>query len=613
MLWPNTLTLHKVNGSAGGWDTTHEEAFLEEYRGAALKWAAYACLAGALLFGAFFSIAWLSQPWSVAQFVRIGLSVFLLALGAALWAHRGVTLKNYVCIATTGSAIALAGTILILALPGQSAQTVAFQSAPSFIFGLFLHYSFLRLPMWTAAKVGWGMSVLAVVWAPAAINGGDTIRHAIYLSFANVFGLIICYLIETRERDLFFQRRQAESARALARERQRAAEEADHQKTRLIAAVSHDLRQPMMAAVAYLEILRRRIDAGDLTGAREHFGRTQAAVEILGTTLDHLLTAARYDSGTEPLRLELVELAPLLRDLYDVYSPEAAGRGLTLRIRVPKRRLVLETDRRSLHRVLSNLISNAIKFSRCEEGRGCTVFVRSRIRSQRCEIAVFDTGVGIAAEDFDDIWKPYVQLNNVERDRERGLGLGLFLVRRIVEQLPRHSLEMQSQVQKGSKFAVSMPAAWIESDVADWADEVYDGPHDNLGPLDGAYVLLVEDDLDARVSITRLLEEWGVVVTSGATVAEVLRCHADVDLLVDAVVCDYSLGGGANGIQAIAEINEMLGYSPRSILITGEANIEELQASAARDTSVLQKPFRIDAFSRLLLDLVAYARDFERG
>ncbi|MFN9999888.1 MAG: histidine kinase dimerization/phospho-acceptor domain-containing protein, partial [bacterium] len=159
----------------------------------------------------------------------------------------------------------------------------------------------LRLPISVSALVGWAVSVLAVAWAPMVIGGSEFLRSCLYLSFANVFGMVLCRLLESRERELFHQRRRTEAARLEARERQAAAEEADRQKTRLIAAVSHDLRQPMAAAVAHLDVARSRLQADDLERAREPAERAEAALTMLGTTLDHLLTAARYDSGTVEL------------------------------------------------------------------------------------------------------------------------------------------------------------------------------------------------------------------------------------------------------------------------------------------------------------------------
>jgi signal transduction histidine kinase/CheY-like chemotaxis protein len=481
------------------------------------------------------------------------------------------------------------------------------------MFGLFLHYAFLRLPLSVSATIGWSVSVAAVIWAPAVTGGSEILRNAVYLSFANIFGMIVSRLGENRERELFYQRREAEAARAIARERQAAAEEATAQKTRLIAAVSHDLRQPMTAAISYLEVTRARLRAADDHDALESAEKAQAAVSMLGVTLDHLLTAARYDSGTEALNIEPVELGPLLRDIHDGYIDEAERRGVRLRVRLPRERVLLTTDRHSLHRVIGNLVSNAVKFTDAREmGRG-RVLIAAQMHSGRCRIHVIDTGIGIEHAQLQEVWKPYVQLNNTERDREHGLGHGLYLVQRIVQQLPDHSVSLRSRPGHGSRFTLAISASTFDrSAVRRPVARPAAAPLD-LSPLRGAYVLLLEDDRDARLSMVALLSQWGVLPTACSTMAELLSVGAESDRLVDAIVCDYRLAGAVNGIDAIARLRERLGYAPHAVLVTGEPDIAPLRARAGPETTVLHKPFTPESFATPLLRAVHAARVLEEG
>ncbi len=595
-------------------DVGSERAFLAEFRQEATNWAAYAAIAGALLFLVFLAVAWLSERHTVAALViRAFLVAFLLSVAVTLWWRKGVSVDNYVAIAGFASAVALGGTVLLQALPGGGSQAVAVQASPAIMFGLFLHYAFLRLPLRVSASIGWSVGAAAVMWAPMVTGGSETVRNAVYLSFANIFGMVICRLIESRERELFHQRRQAEAARIEARERQGAAEEANRQKTRLIAAVSHDLRQPMTAAVAHLDVLQLRLERGDHKGACLQAAKAQAAVAVLGTTLDHLLTAARYDSGTEALRVELTELAPLLKELHEAFAPEAAARGIELRIRLPRDRVLLDTDRRSIHRVMSNLISNAIKFTDRRPDRHGGVLVTARLKGRVCRLDIVDTGIGIQPEDVEEIWKPYVQLNNVERDRERGLGLGLYLVQRIVEQLPGHAVGMRSKPGRGSRFTLTVPGCRLDGGRE--AAPLVVGPvaRADVSPLIGAYVMLLEDDLDARVSLATLLGEWGVLVDSGATLGQLFDGDSEPERLVDAIVCDYRLAAGVTGIDAIASIRNRLGYAPHAVLITGEADIAPLRKMVGPSTAVLHKPFSSDVLAGLLLDAVRAMRQMEEG
>ena len=567
-----------------------------------------------MLYASFIAIAWLLELHTTgALVIRGALAAMLAVVAYCIWTRSGVSPRNYVPVAAVTSAITLGGTVLLLTLRDGDMQAVAVQASPAIMFGLFLHYAFLRLPLKVSATIGWSVSAAAVFWAPAVTGGSEMLRNAVYLSFANVFGMVISRLGENRERELFYRRREAESARVMAREQQAAAEEANAQKTRLIAAVSHDLRQPMTAAISYLEVARARLRASDAHDALEPAEKAQAAVSMLGTTLDHLLTAARYDSGTEALNIELVELGPLLRGIHDAYIDEAETRGVRLRVRLPRERMLLTTDLHSLHRVIGNLVSNAIKFTDARDtGRG-GVLIAARMHRGRCRIHVIDTGIGIDEAQLQEVWKPYVQLNNTERDRERGLGLGLYLVQRIVQQLPGHSVSVRSRPGHGSRFTLTMAASMFDrSAVRRPATRSETAPLD-LTPLRGAYVLVLEDDRDTRLSIVALLRQWDVLPTACSTVAEMLSIAAESDRLVDAIVCDYRLAGGENGIDAIARLRDRLGYARHAVLVTGEPDIAPLRARAGPQTTVLHKPFTPESFATPLLRAVHAARVLEEG
>lgn len=591
-----------------------EVAFLREYRSAALRWAMYGALVGAALYFTFFVIAWAAESHTAAaQAMRLSIVVGLSVVSFCL--ARGVLINvyNYVWIAAAIVASVLACIVLLPLLPNSDGTPFAIQASPAIMFGLFIMYAFLRLPLGVSLALGLSAGAAAVVLVPVVSGGSETARTVVYLLSMNVLGACLLQLIELRERELYFQRHRAESATAIARERQERAEEADRQKTRLIAAVSHDLRQPMTAAVAHLDVMRARLQASDLEGARAPADKAVAAIAMLGSTLDHLLTAARYDSGTEALRIELVELRPLFDDLHEVHASEAFKRGVDLRFRLPRGEVLLTTDARSIHRVISNLISNAIKFTDASDGGGVLVAARMRAGGV-CRIDVFDTGIGISDAQREEIWKPYVQLNNVDRDRERGLGLGLFLVQRIVEQLAGHAVSMASRPGHGSRFTIMVPAAVVERPVSPSAvPAVVPSVSLDLSSVRGAYVLLLEDDRITRNSLVDLLEEWGVIVSAAATYNELVALEADSERMVDAIVCDHRLSGGANGIDTIAALRERLGYAPHAVLITGEPDIAPLIARAGPETTVLHKPFPAVSLAKPLLRAVAATRRLEEG
>lgn len=592
------------SGTSDRFEPEAERQFLREYRGTALHWAKYASAFGSMIYLSFLLIALLFEPaTSEAITVRVLLIVALALLVCILRSRCFITVENYVPVAASVVTVVIGLTILLPTLKDDGSEAAAVQASPAIMIALFVMYSLLRLPAKVSAAIGVGTGASAVLFAPVVAGGSGTMRTIVYAISANVLGVFVSRLIESRERELFLQRRGAEQAKLLASERQAAAEAANGQKTRLIAAVSHDLRQPMSAAITYLDIMQRRLARDDLAGSRGPAEKVQSSLAMLGSTLDHLLTAARYESGTEALTIRQVEIRPLLQDLFEAYVPEAERRGVELRMRLPRRLPLLETDTQAISRILGNLISNSIKFSDPTKDFNC-VLVAARFVGGRCRIDIIDTGIGIDPCAVDMIWKPYVQLNNVERDRERGLGLGLFLVQKILEQLPGHSIELDSRPGRGSRFTIRLPTAKATQEQGRRVS--YAGPSalPNLRSLVHAHALVLEDDRDIRLSILELLSEWEVRSVAGPSVVDVLTQLERGTGRIDAIICDYRLASGTNGIDAIARLRQWLGYAPHAVLITGEADVEPLRARVGPDTVVLRKPFSPEVLARLLLEAV---------
>ncbi len=221
-----------------------------------------------------------------------------------------------------------------------------------------------------------------------------------------------------------------------------------------------------------------------------------------------------------------------------------------------------------------------------------------------------DTGEGIAAKFLEDIWQPYFQVANAERNRERGLGLGLFLVRRALDHLPNHRLTLRSTPGRGSRFSLTLPGQWVSH-----AEVIGETEHSmadaDIDLLNGAYLMLIEDDRDARRAIEELFTEWGAVYSSGANVEEALKEDESASRLVDAIVSDYRLPGGRDGVESILELRRRIGADVPAVIITGESDLASIRRRAPAGVSVLQKPFSVSEFSRPIVDAVRAARHQE--
>jgi PAS domain S-box-containing protein len=238
-----------------------------------------------------------------------------------------------------------------------------------------------------------------------------------------------------------------EAARALARAKE-AAEAASAAKSRFLAAVGHDLRQPFQAIQLYHHLLMRRLTEPQLRDIGASLGEAVAAASGL---LDTLLEVSTFDGGA--IRCEITDfpLGPLLERVTVLFAGQAATKGLELR-RVPTR-VQVRSDPELLERVLRNLLTNAIGYT--HRGR---LLLGCRRCGDEVRIEVWDTGIGIPGEKLDAVFEDFFQLGNPERQRSKGFGLGLAIVRRTATLL-NHRLLVRSWPDRGSVFAIVVPRA----------------------------------------------------------------------------------------------------------------------------------------------------------
>lgn len=172
---------------------------------------------------------------------------------------------------------------------------------------------------------------------------------------------------------------------------------------------------------------------------------------------------------------------------------------------------------------------------------------------------------------------------------------------------------MSSRLDRGSRFTLYLPTEERGAPSGQCLVNTSYREHVDLASLHGAYVVLLEDDRETRMALVQMLESWGGIVASAATMHELLCDEQDSDRMVDAIICDYRLSSGTNGIDAIAALRERLGYAPHAVLITGEPDIAPIRARAGPETTVLHKPFPPDSLARPLIRAVQAARQLEEG
>ncbi len=215
-------------------------------------------------------------------------------------------------------------------------------------------------------------------------------------------------------------------------------------------AISHDLRTPLNGLLLQTELAEMSMAAADMEGLRESLVEIRASAKATAELLNTFLELGRLDWTGVPNHMVELDVGELAQALVNQYHAFAAGKGLYLRSDVPDG-LILRTDRVKLERILGNLIDNAIKFT----SAGGVQILAERAED-RVEIAVVDSGIGIDAQAQGRLFEEFFQIQNEERDRKKGFGLGLAIARRLVEQIGG-TVTVESGLATGSRFVVSLP------------------------------------------------------------------------------------------------------------------------------------------------------------
>lgn len=362
------------------------------------------------------------------------------------------------------------------------------------------------------------------------------------------------------------------------RSKKEEAETATLAKSRFLAAASHDLRQPIHALgmfVARLEQLPHDRET------RHLIANLVASVRAMQDLLDALLDISRLEAHAVKVMVQPFQLSQLFEQLRGALMPVAAEKGLRLRLRASE--LWVMSDPALLHRILLNLVSNALRYT--VQG-GVLVGCRLQRGSTQVWIEVWDSGVGIAPEHQQDIFREFYQIGNLERDRSKGLGLGLNIVDRTARLLG-HRLQLCSLPGHGTRFRIEVPVA-LPGNSHSPVSAPESLPMENLH---GTRVLVIEDDHQSAQALRELLVSWGcdVAVAEGLDGALSLTSKGYVPELI---LSDYRLRAGETGIATLEQLRGSLEKSPPACLMSGDTDPELIQACRERGLPLLHKPVR---------------------
>ncbi len=353
------------------------------------------------------------------------------------------------------------------------------------------------------------------------------------------------------------------------------AERANRAKSRFLAAASHDLRQPVQSLFFFATALSdqmRRQPTGHAT-----VEAMQQALEALKRLLDGLLDISKLDAGVVKPVPTVLALQPVFDRLAAEYRPQAARKGLDLRIVATG--LHVRSDAMLLERILRNLLDNALRYT-----PGGRILLGARRCGGDIHVTVCDSGIGVPPERREEIFEEFTQIGNPERDRERGLGLGLAIVRRL-SALLEHPLTLRSELGRGSAFTVAVPRA--EAPPVPAPAPKASLPRDPERP---SLVLVIDDEVIILMGLRAMLEGWGYEVIAATAEEEAIGLLEKDGRRPDLVLADYRLRQGKTGPEALRAVHAHFNAAIPSIILTGDTAPERIVEAQRSGFSILHKP-----------------------
>ena len=371
------------------------------------------------------------------------------------------------------------------------------------------------------------------------------------------------------------------------------AETATLSKSRFLASVSHDLRQPLQTLAIVQGMLARTMPSEEQVQLLSRFDDTLVSMSGM---LNTLLDINQIEAGVITPIQSTFEVGLLLDRMKDGFTDHAHARKLDFRT-VSSSAYVL-SDPRLLEQIVRNLLSNALKYTRTGK-----VLLGCRRKADVISIEVWDTGIGIPAQELQAIFDEYHQLDNAARERSGGLGLGLSIVQRLADLLG-HRIRVTSRPGSGSIFAIEVPLVSSNSELS--RSYHLETGHDDNKPArqPQGSILIIEDDPELLDLLHTLLAEEGYttcVAMDGLVAIDLVSrgtCRPDL------ILADYNLPNGLDGLMSVARLREMLNQETPVVILTGDISTRTLREISLQNCVQLHKPVKIRELVHILQSML---------
>lgn len=401
------------------------------------------------------------------------------------------------------------------------------------------------------------------------------------------------------------RRKQAELQLQLSNERISLANaelaRASRLKDEFLAGMSHELRTPLNAILGLSEALLEEVFGKLTTDQREYVQTIEQSGKHLLELINDILDLSKVESGKMELEMQAVDMRLLCQASLNFIKQQAHHKSIKVNCRIDEGLGEVELDERRIRQVLVNLLSNAVKFTP-DAGR-VDLEVRADLFHETLSFSVTDTGIGIAPENVAQLFQPFVQLDSTLSRRYAGTGLGLVLVRRIVE-LHGGSVSVESQLGKGSRFTVTLP--WHPAAHEDMAPVAL--PNVDFQAMILQQALIVEDSPAAASQIARYLHEMGAETTINSIGAGVVQ--AATQLQPDVIILDILLPD-RSGWEVLTQLkaNSVTQAIPVIVVSVVDERPQAVELGAA---AYLLKPISRPEFRQTLAQVLGPSSPLER-
>jgi len=365
------------------------------------------------------------------------------------------------------------------------------------------------------------------------------------------------------------------------------AEKNSLEKSRFLAATSHDLRQPLHAQGLYLAALKEQLNTQEQTSL---LNKVNLSNQALNTLFESLLEISQLDANSVDVNCSHLPLIGLCQDIVTEFEPLADDKGL--RIDLFKNDCTVFTDPVLFKRIIRNLLSNALKYT--NEG-GVTLEVEQA--NDVVILSIIDTGIGIPASEQETIFEEYVQLDNKKRDRLKGVGLGLALVQRMCKLLD-HKINVVSEPGKGSCFSLTLP-------LGDPNKQIQAEHKTQTSSVQGLNIFVIDNDQSILDSMNTLQSDWQCNFELFSDVEQIEAFISNNDEIPDAIVSDYRLADDIDGIELITKIRNFYQKHIPALLISGDTDKDLFDQTQNSDLYLLHKPINAE---KLKLAIAILAR-----